>query len=225
MSLDRYVLNHQPNDLALLTLRLKQLPKYKLFTLHKPERIVIDFYDVNVRDTLKSLASKKGLVKSVRIGKRADKVSRLVLHVKPGVELLKSSFVESKGIKLVLRVKINKKNQYKGARGNTFDKSDQLIQTAKIAKPPLQKSHHTYRLWHYFAGGGMSFADSVLAKDGQIGILRLGISRDLGLIQSGVLFGMELGMQTGLQSRLALSAVNQNNLGGHCRSNYYRSDD
>ena len=97
-------------DYTRLTLESKQAISHNMFTVHNPERLVIDLEDVELGSTLNELAKLIGnndpYITSVRIGRFKPGVVRLVLdlksEVKPQLFILKP--VGEYGYRLVLDV-------------------------------------------------------------------------------------------------------------------------
>ncbi|MFZ2523719.1 MAG: N-acetylmuramoyl-L-alanine amidase [Candidatus Ferrigenium altingense] len=97
-------------DYTRLTLESKQAIRHNMFTVHNPERLVIDLEDVELGSTLNELAKLIGnndpYITSVRIGRFKPGVVRLVLdlksEVKPQLFILKP--VGEYGYRLVLDV-------------------------------------------------------------------------------------------------------------------------
>ena len=57
----------QSDNETRLVLDLTEKVKYKLFTLNRPDRIVIDLYETNLQKGLKTKIKKSGLVNEIRI--------------------------------------------------------------------------------------------------------------------------------------------------------------
>ncbi len=97
-------------DYTRLTLESRQAIRHNMFTVSKPERLVVDLEDVEIGDALKELANKIGsddpYIASVRVGRFKPGVVRLVLdlksEVKPQLFVLKP--VGEYGYRLVLDV-------------------------------------------------------------------------------------------------------------------------
>ncbi len=97
-------------DYTRLTLESEQPIRYKMFTLSKPDRLVIDLEDVKINTVLNELAGKVGnddpYVKSIRLGRFKPGVLRLVLDLKAKVkpQLFSLKPVSDYGHRLVLDV-------------------------------------------------------------------------------------------------------------------------
>ncbi len=97
-------------DYTRLTLESTQPILYKMFTLSKPDRLVIDLEDVKINAALNELAGKVGnddpYVKSIRIGRFKPGVLRLVLDLKAQVkpQLFSLKPVSEYGHRMVLDV-------------------------------------------------------------------------------------------------------------------------
>ena len=70
----------QSNDETRLVLDLTEKVKYKLFTLNRPDRIVIDLYDTNLQKGLKTKIKKSGLIKEIRIARNNSRRVRMVIE-------------------------------------------------------------------------------------------------------------------------------------------------
>jgi N-acetylmuramoyl-L-alanine amidase len=74
-------------DHTRLVFDLDSTIEYKIFRLHKPERIVLDLHGVKLRTAhLKNLAAADPVIKAVRHGKPKDGILRIVLDVKEAVK-------------------------------------------------------------------------------------------------------------------------------------------
>lgn len=97
-------------DYTRLTLESKSAVKFTLFSLSKPERLVIDLEDVELNDLLKSLPGKIGAddpyIKSLRVANFKPGVVRLVLDLKTEAQpqLFDLKPVGDYGYRLVLDV-------------------------------------------------------------------------------------------------------------------------
>lgn len=97
-------------DYTRLTLESKSAVKFTLFSLSKPERLVIDLEDVELNDLLKSLPGKIGsddpYIKSLRVANFKPGVVRLVLDLKTEAkpQLFDLKPVGDYGYRLVLDV-------------------------------------------------------------------------------------------------------------------------
>ncbi len=74
-------------DHTRLVFDLDRTIEYKIFRLHKPERIVLDLHGVRLRTThLKKLAISDPVIKAIRHGKPKNGILRIVLDVKEAVK-------------------------------------------------------------------------------------------------------------------------------------------
>ncbi|MCF7821203.1 MAG: N-acetylmuramoyl-L-alanine amidase [Mariprofundaceae bacterium] len=74
-------------DHSRLVFDLNRTIEYRIFRLHKPERVVLDLYGVKLRTThLKKLVSSDPVIKAIRHGKPEDGVLRIVLDVEEAVK-------------------------------------------------------------------------------------------------------------------------------------------
>ena len=63
-----------------LVLDLTEKVKYKLFTLNRPDRIVIDLYETNLQKGLKTKIKKSGLINEIRIARNNSRRIRMVIE-------------------------------------------------------------------------------------------------------------------------------------------------
>ncbi|MDD5180815.1 MAG: N-acetylmuramoyl-L-alanine amidase [Gallionellaceae bacterium] len=93
-----------------LTLESPAPVRYNLFSLHNPERLVIDLEDIEVNSALNDLSSKIGnsdpYIKSARVGRFKPAVVRLVLDLKADVkpQLFNLKPVANYGYRMVLDI-------------------------------------------------------------------------------------------------------------------------
>ena len=59
----------QSDNETRLVLDLTEKVKYKLFTLNRPDRIVIDLYETDLAKGLKTKIKKSGLINEIRIAR------------------------------------------------------------------------------------------------------------------------------------------------------------
>ena len=79
-----------------VVLELSNNPSYQVFTLHHPDRVVIDLRKTQLKTRLKSLSKSNRLVKKVRVSKKARQALRLVLDMRVPVKV-KTFVLETKG--------------------------------------------------------------------------------------------------------------------------------
>ena len=70
----------QSNNETRLVLDLTEKVKYKLFTLNRPDRIVIDLYETNLQKGLKTKIKKSGLINEIRIARNNSRRIRMVIE-------------------------------------------------------------------------------------------------------------------------------------------------
>ena len=63
-----------------LVLDLSETTKYKVFTLNRPNRVVVDLYRSNKSSNVKSTIGKKGLISKVRIANNTSTKLRVVIE-------------------------------------------------------------------------------------------------------------------------------------------------
>ena len=71
---------NQSDDETRLVIDLTEKVKYKLFTLNRPDRIVIDLYQTDLAKGLKTKIKKSGLVNEIRIAKNNATRVRMVIE-------------------------------------------------------------------------------------------------------------------------------------------------
>ena len=62
-----------------LVLDLTEKVKYKLFTLNRPDRIVLDLYETDLAKGLKTKIKKSGLINEIRIARNNSRRIRMVI--------------------------------------------------------------------------------------------------------------------------------------------------
>tara|TARA_A100001035_G_scaffold279480_1_gene281067 strand:- start:2735 stop:3913 length:1179 start_codon:yes stop_codon:yes gene_type:complete len=70
----------QSDNETRLVLDLTEKVKYKLFTLNRPDRIVIDLYETNLQKGLKTKIKKSGLINEIRIARNNSRRIRMVIE-------------------------------------------------------------------------------------------------------------------------------------------------
>ena len=70
----------QSDNETRLVLDLTEKVKYKLFTLNRPDRIVIDLYDTDLQKGLKTKIKKSGLINEIRIARNNSRRIRMVIE-------------------------------------------------------------------------------------------------------------------------------------------------
>ena len=70
----------QSDNETRLVLDLTEKVKYKLFTLNRPDRIVIDIYETNLQKGLKTKIKKSGLINEIRIARNNSRRIRMVIE-------------------------------------------------------------------------------------------------------------------------------------------------
>ncbi|HJL79540.1 MAG TPA: AMIN domain-containing protein, partial [Gammaproteobacteria bacterium] len=71
---------NQSDDETRLVIDLTEKVKYKLFTLNRPDRIVIDLYQTDLAKGLKTKIKKSGLVNEIRIARNNATRVRMVIE-------------------------------------------------------------------------------------------------------------------------------------------------
>ncbi len=71
---------NQSDNETRLVLDLTEKVKYKLFTLNRPNRIVIDLYETNLKKGLKTKIKKSGLINEIRIARNNSRRIRMVIE-------------------------------------------------------------------------------------------------------------------------------------------------
>ena len=97
-----------------LVLDLSEKTKYKVFTLNRPNRVVVDLYRTNKSSKLKSTIGKKGLISKVRIANNTSTKLRVVIETED-IVFYKTSHIPS-GSNTNFRVVIDLKKAYEGSR-------------------------------------------------------------------------------------------------------------
>ena len=97
-----------------LVLDLSETTKYKVFTLNRPNRVVVDLYRSNKSNKLKSSLGQKGLISKVRIAKNTSTKLRVVIETEE-IVFYKTSHIPS-GSNSNFRVVIDLKKAYEGSR-------------------------------------------------------------------------------------------------------------
>lgn len=80
------ILNSNANALTLGFI-LKGVDQHKVFVLHQPERVVVDFTDTSITAEVNHLARLPGLLRQVRIGHPRPRVVRLVFEMRQAVAI------------------------------------------------------------------------------------------------------------------------------------------
>ena len=70
----------QSDNETRLVLDLTEKVKYKLFTLNRPDRIVIDLYETDLQKGLKTRIKKSGLINEIRIARNNSRRIRMVIE-------------------------------------------------------------------------------------------------------------------------------------------------
>jgi len=96
-----------------LVIDVSQAIKYKVFTLNRPNRVVVDLYQADISSKLKQ-DKEKGLIKKIRIAKNNRNRSRLVIET-TDIVLYKVEEI-SKGSNPNFRIIIDLKRSYDGSR-------------------------------------------------------------------------------------------------------------
>jgi len=73
-------------DHSRLVFDLSQRISYKLFRLHKPERLVVDMAQTSLQTSLKKLALPDPVIQEIRHGEPKKHVLRIVIHVKEHIQ-------------------------------------------------------------------------------------------------------------------------------------------
>ena len=97
-----------------LVLDLSETTKYKVFTLNRPNRVVVDLYRSNKSSNVKSTIGKKGLISKVRIANNTSTKLRVVIETED-IVFYKTSHIPS-GSNTNFRVVIDLKKAYEGSR-------------------------------------------------------------------------------------------------------------
>ena len=71
---------NQASNETRLVLDLTEKVKYKLFTLNRPERIVIDLYETELNKGLRTNLKSSGLIKNIRVARNNSKRIRMVIE-------------------------------------------------------------------------------------------------------------------------------------------------
>ena len=71
---------NQASNETRLVLDLTEKVKYKLFTLNRPERIVIDLYETELNKGLRKNVKGSGLIKNIRVARNNSKRIRMVIE-------------------------------------------------------------------------------------------------------------------------------------------------
>ena len=71
---------NQTSNETRLVLDLTEKVKYKLFTLNRPERIVIDLYETELNKGLRTNLKGSGLIKNIRVARNNSKRIRMVIE-------------------------------------------------------------------------------------------------------------------------------------------------
>ena len=71
---------NQASNETRLVLDLTEKVKYKLFTLNRPERIVIDLYETELNKGLRTNLKGSGLIKNIRVARNNSKRIRMVIE-------------------------------------------------------------------------------------------------------------------------------------------------
>ena len=71
---------NQASNETRLVLDLTEKVKYKLFTLNRPERIVIDLYETKLNKGLRTNLKSSGLIKNIRVARNNSKRIRMVIE-------------------------------------------------------------------------------------------------------------------------------------------------
>ena len=71
---------NQTSNETRLVLDLTEKVKYKLFTLNRPERIVIDLYETELNKGLRTNLKSSGLIKNIRVARNNSKRIRMVIE-------------------------------------------------------------------------------------------------------------------------------------------------
>ena len=71
---------NQASNETRLVLDLTEKVKYKLFTLNRPERIVIDLYETELNKGLRTNVKGSGLIKNIRVARNNSKRIRMVIE-------------------------------------------------------------------------------------------------------------------------------------------------
>ena len=96
-----------------LVIDVSQSIKYKVFTLNRPNRVVVDLYQADISSKLKQ-DKEKGLIKKIRIAKNNRNRSRLVIET-TDIVLYKVEKI-AKGSNPNFRIIIDLKRSYDGSR-------------------------------------------------------------------------------------------------------------
>ena len=111
-----------------LVLDLSKQTKYKIFTLNRPNRVVIDLYKASKISKLESTHNGKGLIKKVRIAKNNPTKLRVVVETKD-VVLYKAMTIPASSDK-DFRLVVDVKSLYEGSKKiatNSINQSKMII--------------------------------------------------------------------------------------------------
>jgi len=97
-----------------LVFDLTESVNYKVFTLNRPNRLVIDLYNAEISSSLKSSYGSKGLIKQIRLAKNSRNKSRIVIET---TEIIFYKVEKiPKGSNKNFRVVVDLKKGYEGSR-------------------------------------------------------------------------------------------------------------
>ena len=111
-----------------LVLDLSKQTKYKIFTLNRPNRVVIDLYKASKISKLESTLNGKGLINKVRIAKNSPTKLRVVVETKD-VVLYKAMTIPSSSAE-DFRLVVDVKSMYEGSKKiatNSINQSKMII--------------------------------------------------------------------------------------------------
>jgi len=97
-----------------LVFDLTESVNYKIFTLNRPNRLVIDLYNAEISSSLKSSYGSKGLIKQIRLAKNSRNKSRIVIETTE-IVFYKVEKIP-KGSNKNFRVVVDLKKGYEGSR-------------------------------------------------------------------------------------------------------------
>ena len=142
-----------------LVLDLTEKVKYKLFTLNRPDRIVIDLYETDLAKGLKTKIKKSGLINEIRIARNNSRRIRMVIETSeilfyrlsaipknsnPNLRLvidLKKAFEGSKKLasssvnrkKLIVAIDPGHGGKDPGAQGSQVIEKDLVLKISKLS--------------------------------------------------------------------------------------------
>ena len=101
-TLEHYQVESATQNASMVTFFFNKKPVYKHFTLKNPSRLVFDFSDLTLKQSLEKLSSKSPLIKELRFAHKDEKIMRLVLEVEKDTQLSIDDYISRKGAQLKL---------------------------------------------------------------------------------------------------------------------------